>query len=159
MASLELRNEIFRIVFRFAGRKFSQSLATGSESIAIGLKASLEQRIKLIKTKMLAPPPADCDIAEYLIHGVAVPIEPSAPAVSKESVTFSDACELYFDSFLRSSIEDESFEMLQTHKRNLARHIGNVNVQQFSRRTAQRYINKRSKEPGIRGKRGRDYRN
>ena len=91
MASLELRNEIFRIVFRFAGRKFSQSLATGSESIAIGLKASLEQRIKLIKTKMLAPPPADCDIAEYLIHGVAVPIEPSAPAVSKESVTFSDA--------------------------------------------------------------------
>ena len=39
--------------------------------------------------------------------------------------------------------------MLQTHKRNLIRHIGNRNVTGINQSAAQDYINKRSKEPGI----------
>ena len=152
MASLEQRNGTYRIVFRYAGKKLSQSLATEKESVALGLKASLEERIKLIRTKMLPPPPVDCVIAEYLIHGISVPVEPSVPSVS-QPVKFYELCERFFDSFLRSSIEDESFDMLQTHKRNLVRHLGQKIIRRISQGTAQEYINKRSEEPGIRGNR------
>ena len=55
MASLEKRNGIYRIVFRYAGRKFSQSLATDDQAVAIGFKTSLEQRIKLVKGKVIPP--------------------------------------------------------------------------------------------------------
>ncbi len=150
MASLEQRNGNYRIVFRYAGRKFSQSLATNDISVAAGLKAALEQRIKLVKTNVLPPPPTECSIEDYLIHGTTVQLESQSPSISK-SPTFSEACEIYFGSFLRSSIEEESFKMLQTHKRNLIRHIGSKPIRKVGRSTAQTFINKRSEESGIRG--------
>ena len=107
--------------------------------------ASVEQRLKLIKTNVLPAPDANIDIVEYLVHGLSTPIKESQEIVSKfESLT--DVCERYFDCFLRSSIEEDSFDMLQTHKRHLVRHIGNKRVSSINQTSAQRYINKRSKE-------------
>ena len=60
MASIELRNGNYRIVFRFNGKRFSRSLSTDQESAAISAKMAVEQRIKLIKSKLL-PPPAEQD--------------------------------------------------------------------------------------------------
>lgn len=150
MDSLEQRNGKFRLVFRYAGQKYSQSLATDEESVAAGLKAALEQRIKLVKTSVLPPPPDECSVEDYLIHGTSVPVEQQSPGISK-TLSLSDACEIYFDSFLRSSIEEESFKMLQTLKRNLIRHIGSQAIRKVGHSTAQTFIKKRSEEPGIRG--------
>jgi hypothetical protein len=108
MASLEQRNENYRIVFRFEGRKYSRSLSTNNVTEANGMLASVEQRLKLIKTNVLPAPDANIDIVEYLVHGLSTPIKEAQEIVSKfESLT--DVCERYFECFLRSSIEEESF--------------------------------------------------
>ena len=87
MASLEQRNGIYRIVFRYAGRRYSQTLATADQSVAAGLKASLEQRLKLVKGNVIPRPADNIDIAGYLIHGTSVPTTQSKSIASASFVS------------------------------------------------------------------------
>jgi len=73
MASIEPRNGAFRIVFRFGGRKYSRTLNTCDPSVASSAKTTVEQRIKLIKSGILPPPPDGHDVAGYLISGESTP--------------------------------------------------------------------------------------
>ena len=150
MASLEQRNGKFRLVFRFNGQKFSRTIETESESAAVTLKGSLEQRLKLIKTKMVPPPSENDDIAEYLIHGRSVPASTKTERLP-DHLSVTELGELFFSSFLKSSIEEGSFRMMQIHRRNLNRHLGKASVSKLSQSTVQRYIARRAKDNGIRG--------
>ena len=59
---------------------------------------------------------------------------------------------MYFDAFLKESIEENSFGMLQTHRNNLERLIGRrTKAATFGTGDIQKYVDKRSKEPGRRG--------
>lgn len=49
MASLERRNGSFRIVFRYAGRKFGRSLKTANEKAATACLARLEDNLRRLE--------------------------------------------------------------------------------------------------------------
>ncbi len=154
MASIEQRNGIFRIVFRFQGRRFSQSLGTNDEAAAVGIKTAVEQRIKLIKSKLLPGPSVGEDVVEFLMHGKSQPDKTGIieKAQQKAEISFGGICKRYFDNFLRSSVEDASFQTLELHRRHLLRHIGaDKKARAVNARVSQKYINLRSKDPGIRG--------
>ena len=59
---------------------------------------------------------------------------------------------MYFEAFLKESIEENSYSMLQTHRNNLERLIGKrTKVADFGTGDIQKYIDRRAKEPGRRG--------
>ncbi len=66
MASLELRSDRFRIVFRIGGRKLHASLKTTDRKEAEGCLARLEENLRLVERGRLIPPP-DADIPTFLL--------------------------------------------------------------------------------------------
>ena len=48
MAALELRNKTYRVVFMYAGKKYSYSLDTGKEDVANALRGGVEKTLMLV---------------------------------------------------------------------------------------------------------------
>jgi hypothetical protein len=64
-ASLELRNKTFRVVFMYAGKKYSYSLDTGSRDDAEALVGGVEKTLMRIEQKLL-PVPDGVDIVSFV---------------------------------------------------------------------------------------------
>jgi hypothetical protein len=57
MASLELRNKKYRVVFVLGGRKYGYTLNTGDSSTAEALRGGVEKTLMLISQGALRLPP------------------------------------------------------------------------------------------------------
>ena len=157
MAFMENRNGKFRIKFRFDGRQYSRSLKTGNEQKASLAKGQIERNLELVSLGLLEVPDV-CDVFDFFLTGKAQE-KPSAAARAKESkkqstgsLSIERLFKMYFDAFLKESIEENSFGMLQTHRNNLERLIGKrTKAATFGTGDIQKYVDKRAKEPGRRG--------
>lgn len=158
MAFLENRNGKFRIKFRFEGRQYSRALKTSNEQKAGLAKGQVERNLELVSLGLLQVPDA-CDVFDFFLHG-KVEEKPTVDARAKESkkqsagnLSIERLFNLYFDAFLKESIEENSFGMLETHRNNLERLIGKrTKAATFGSGDIQKYVDKRSREPGRRGK-------
>ena len=56
MASLELRNQTYRVVFMYAGKKYGYSLDTGKPDVAAALRGGVEKTLMLIGQGALRVP-------------------------------------------------------------------------------------------------------
>ena len=157
MASIEKRGGKYRAIFRFEGQKYSGSLGTDKRQKAELARGQIERNLELVSLGMLAVPD-DCDVFHFFLTGQASvhsshdgkPSNSAAPATGRLSI--SKLFELYFDAFLKESIEENSYRMLQTHRNNLIRLIGKTaKVNNFGTGDIQKYIDKRAKEKGRRG--------
>ena len=68
MASLELRNQKYRVVFMHAGRKYGYSLDTADLETAEGLRGGVEKTLMLIQQKAI-PVPEGIDMVEFVKAG------------------------------------------------------------------------------------------
>jgi integrase len=158
MAFMENRNGKFRIKFRFEGRQYSRSLNTSNEQKAGLAKGQIERNLELVSLGLLEVPDA-CDVFDFFLTG-KVQEKPTADARAKESkkqsagtLSIERLFNMYFDAFLKESIEENSFGMLETHRNNLERLIGKrTKAAAFGTGDIQKYVDKRAKEPGRRGK-------
>ena len=103
--------------------------------------------------------PDDCDIFNFFLTGKAQEnpdCETRAKANRKNGssgLSIERLFKIYFDAFLKESIEENSYGMLQTHRNNLERILGKrTKIGAFSTGDIQKYVDKRAKEPGRRGK-------
>ncbi len=157
MAFLENRNGKFRLKFRFRGKQISRSLKTANEQKASLAKGQIERNQELVSLGLLQVPD-DCDIFDFFLIG-KVKDEQAEKNNGKDrkkrvakGLSIERLFKMYFDAFLKESIEENSFSMLQTHRNNLERLIGKrTSVATFGTGDIQKYVDKRSKEPGRRG--------
>lgn len=75
MASLELRNKTYRVVFMHAGRRYGYSLGTGDRQTAEALAGGIDKTLMLIAQGALEVP-AGGDVVAFVRHGG----KPPAPA-------------------------------------------------------------------------------
>ena len=158
MAFLENRNGKYRIKFRFEGRQYARSLKTSSQQKADLAKGQIERNLELVSLGLLQVP-EDCDVFDFFLTG-KVEEKPAAEARAKANrkkgnagLSIERLFKIYFDAFLKESIEENSYGMLQTHRNNLERILGKrTKVATFGTRDIQKYVDKRAKEPGRRGK-------
>jgi hypothetical protein len=66
MASLESHYGKYRIVFRFAGQKYSQSLKTNNERLALATLARVDDNLARLEMGQLEPP-AEADLVTFLL--------------------------------------------------------------------------------------------
>lgn len=148
MASLELRNGIYRVVFRYGGLKFARSLKTDQQSEANLALAKLEDNLRRVANGSLLLEPG-ADIPTVLLSSGAF----SKKAKLDKTPLFGELIERYVASIPTDSIENSTWRMLNIHVRHLKRLVGiRTRPASFSLHHLQAYVNARSAEPGLRGK-------
>lgn len=158
MASIEKRGGKYRVTFRFGGKKYGRSVGTDKIQKAQIAKAQIERNMELVSIGVLDVP-AGCDIFDFFLTGKI--LDQTATIEKEQAIRKRESSQLsievlfnmYFDAFLKESIEKNSFGMLQTHRNTLERLIGKrTKAAAFGSGDIQKYVDKRSKEPGRRGK-------
>ena len=143
MASLELRDHIYRAVFRFRGRKYGYSLNTGDRQTAEGLLGGLERTLMLISQGVIQVP-EDADIVAYFKSGgqTAEKPKPAPPPL-----TLGSLFDRYLETQAAGSLEDSSVATVRTQLGHLRRTFGErFAVRELTMGDLQRYVGERVKK-------------
>lgn len=148
MASIEKRGHSYRIVFRFDGRKFTRSLKTSSERDATASLARLEDNLRRVELGTLSIPEGS-DVATFLLSDGKKTVNRRRAEVN----TIAQLFDAYFASLPVNSLEESTLASMHIHRDHFLRIVGpKVHIQSLQLDDLQRYVEVRSREPGLRGR-------
>lgn len=146
MASLERRGTKFRLVFRYAGRKFQHPLRTASEREAAACLERVEENIRLLERGRLALPP-DADLPTFLLSDGRLNERP----VPRARLTLDGFRARYLDAHSQGSLEAKTLQTVRTHFTHFVASLGAAfDVQSLSLTHLQDHVNRRARCVGIR---------
>jgi hypothetical protein len=149
MASLELRNQAYRVVFMFRGRKFGFSLETGDRQTAEALTGGVEKTLMLIGQGALVVPD-DADVVAFVRTGGKEPQEP--PPAAPAPITFVAFKEQYLETHGHGAMEENSLDTIRMHLGHFEKSLGGrFTVQDLALADLQQHVNRR-REKKYRGK-------
>jgi len=154
MASLEKRNGRFRVIFCYAGRKFSQSLKTRNEKAASVAVARLEDNLSRVELGYL-PVPEGIDLATFLLSDGRLPKRPAINHSQRaQPQTLGELLDKFLASFTPGALEPSTEHCLRIHAGHFKRTFGkNRPLDSIDLAAVQDYIETRSRAKGLRGKR------
>lgn len=142
MASLENRNGSYRVVFRYAGRRFSSSLGTTRSTEARACVARLDDNLRRVELGLIAVP-SGADIAAFLLSDGRISNRLSIPAVQ----TLDELFDCYFANVPSGSLEENTLYGMRIHIAHLYRILGKrILLEGLSTASLQGYIAKRGSE-------------
>ena len=148
MASLEKRPHGYRVVFMFRGEKIARSLQTKDPKQAKSTLARMEDTLRRIELGTLQIPDG-ADVATFLLSDGNLAAKPRY----EKPVTLTQIFDEYFANLPAGTNEATTIDGMRLHQRHLERLLGSeFHVQQLTTSDLQGFIEKRSKEKGIRGK-------
>ncbi len=147
MASLEKRPHGFRVVFMFRGEKHARSLQTKDPKQAKSTLARMEDTLRRIELGTLQVPDG-ADIATFLLSDGILAAKPR----NEKPITLTQIFDEYFANLPAGANEATTIDGMRLHQRHLERLLGaEFHVQRLTVSDLQGFIEKRSKEKGIRG--------
>lgn len=151
MAWLEQRNKNYQLVLRYDGKKCKRSLKTSSIEVAEEILERVERRIRLIEMGDISIPD-DADVISYLISGESHERRKIHKPRQTE-YTLKKLCEEYLESLPPGALEGTTLETAKVHMKHLKSVLGETfAVRNLNLKILQNYVNDRSEEVGIRGK-------
>jgi integrase len=148
MASLEKRPHGYRVVFMFRGEKIARSLQTKDPKQAKSTLARMEDTLRRIELGTLQIPDG-ADVATFLLSDGNLAAKPR----NEKPITLTQIFDEYFANLPAGANEATTIDGMRLHQRHLERLLGaEFHVQQLTASDLQGFIEKRSKEKGIRGK-------
>jgi integrase len=146
MASLELRSNRYRIVFRFAGGKFQTPLKTTDAKEAKACLSRLEENLRLVERGRLIPPP-DAELGTFLLSDGQISKKPTLTEV----LTLETLVGEYMGVHSNGALEKNTLETRAMHLRHLTQTLGSsFSLKQLKVTDLQGHITRRSKALGIR---------
>jgi integrase len=141
MASLELRNQTYRVVFMFRGRKYGYSLDTGDHDTAEALRGGVEKTLMRVEQNLL-PFPEATDIVEFVKHDGRPPQKeipaPSAP------LSLTQLKEKYLDAHGVGAMEANSLATVRMHLGHFEKTLGGrFAVRDLALTDLQRHVSER----------------
>jgi len=121
MAVIQERNESFRVLFCYLGKRYSLTLGKVAESEAQAFAGNVDLLLMRIKQKLIQIPPG-VDIGDFLLHGGKVP--EAVVAVAGERVTFSDFKDRYIEVHKNGGMEANSLGTVTMHLGHIERTLG-----------------------------------
>ena len=126
MATLQVRNKSYRILFCFGGRRHAFTLGTVGKKEAELVAANVDRILLRVEQNLLTIPPG-VDVVAFVQNGGRVPeTELVTPAV----VTFGSLRDKYLASHANGAMEDSSISALRLH----LKHIGETLGERFALR-------------------------
>ena len=149
MAWIELDHSgNYHVSFRLGERRYKRSLKTTKRQDAEWLASRLEENLSLVERGRLAIPDG-ADIPRFLLSDGKV----SQKLTPKKVVTLENLMTAYFDSLPAGAVEESTIQGMRIHERHLCRLLGETfAIQSLTPADLQRYVDARSREPGIRGR-------
>src|SRR5262249_41659740 len=111
MASLERRNQTYRVVFMYAGRKHGYSLDTGDEQTALALRGGVEKTLMLIEHGALHIPDG-ADVVQFVKNGGKMVEEQKSPPAP---LTLGQLKEKYVQTHGQGAMEANSLATVRMH--------------------------------------------
>ena len=121
MASLEKRNQTYRIVFMHGGKRHGFSLKTGDRREAETLAGGVEKTLMRIEQKLLKVP-LGVDIVKFVQNDGQV--EEAAPAPAAEPITFAQFRDRYLATHESGGMESDSLRTVRIHLGHIAATLG-----------------------------------
>lgn len=144
MASLELRNHTYRVVFMFRGHKYGYSLDTGNRDTAEALRGGVEKTLMRVQQNLL-PFPDDSDIVEFVKQDGRLPEKKVAASPTPLSLT--QLMEKYLDAHRIGAMEADSLATVRMHLRHFEKTLGGrFAVRQLTLADLQRHVSERSRK-------------
>jgi integrase len=142
MASLQLRNGSWRVIFRFRGLQHFVTLGNVDEIDAQGTKARYESLMRLIKQRLLTVP-SEMDIVTFLqLDGR--PADSDVPSQSPQ-LALAELGSSYLKAIGNGSVEQNTIYTTKIHLAHLARTLGErFGIDELKHGDLQRHINRRS---------------
>src|SRR4051812_13967405 len=113
MASLELRNQKYRVVFMYAGRKYGYSLDTCDRHTAEALRGGVEKTLMLIGQGAFDIPEG-ADIVTFVRHGGRPPTK-TPETLAPARLSFTSFKSSYLDARSGGSMEVNSLATARMH--------------------------------------------
>lgn len=149
MAWLTKRGNVFHLGFRYSGRIFRTSLKTTEQRVANAAVNRVDENLRLVETGRLELPSDTRELPTFLLSDGKLSEKPELPDVTS-------LCEV-FDAYLIAmsdgSMELNSLATIRIHANHLQRILGGkLSLKSISFADLQKYVDTRSKENGIRGR-------
>ncbi len=147
MATLERRQNRFRIVLRLNGKKFSRSIKTADEVEAQDALARINDGLRRIELGILTPPDG-ADVVTFLFSDGKIENPQQAPKVR----SLQQLVDTFFASIIGGAIENATLSCMKTHLSHLKRILGNRFLfAEIQQKDLRHYAEQRLKEKGRRG--------
>jgi integrase len=144
MASLERRNETFRVVFMHGGRKYGYSLGTGDKKTADQLVKGVETLLWELD-QAYRQLPAGVGVVEYLRKGGKV--DPTPMTQPEERVTLASLRERYLAVLQIGAVEPSTLYTIRIHLKHVAASLGDrFDVRGLSLIDLQSHIDRRHRK-------------
>ncbi len=121
MATLQLRSDSYRILFRYLRQQHALSIGEVTESEAFQWKFRVEHLLMRLKQRLLEIPPG-CTIVQFMLHDGKPPANLST-AVRKDT-TFGHLRDQYVETFSNGAIEANTLYTVKIHLNHLETTIG-----------------------------------
>jgi len=142
------RTGIFKVAVRVADSRLKRSLQTTDRKEAESIRGTVENTLSAIERGWLAVPEG-IDLGDFLISGGKAGAKLTVPRTLKLSELF----EQYFTSLPTGSLEESTLYCMRLHEKQLYRFFGKgFAIQKLTTADLQRYVEKRSKDKGRRGR-------
>lgn len=148
MASIEFRGNSFRIVFRYAGEKFSRSLKTDNDQIANAALGRLVDNLRRLE-QGLASVPEGADLCQFLLSDGRMHVR---EAHKPEQIrTLGGLLDKFWASIDSQRLEETTNHCIKIHIGHLKRELGNNRrLNTIGLPDLQSYVDKRATAQGIR---------
>jgi hypothetical protein len=144
MAWLEKRGESYRIIFRFAGRRFARSLDSADRREAKSALTRLEDNLRFVEVGPLDVPPG-VDLFSFLVSDGRLNGQPK----DQDWLTLKEFFDRYLESPPAGAKEENTSYTERIHIRHLLRVLGSrTTLRSITAKELQSYINERSTENG-----------
>ncbi len=150
MAWLELdrRTRHFKVAFRLGDRRIKRSLRTADADEASDALAVVADTLRAVERGWISIP-ENVDAGQFLLSGGRV----TEALVLPRSLRLSELFDAYFGNLPEGSLEQSTIDGMRIHQRHLYRILGkSFDMQSLRTPDLQRYIERRSKERGRRGR-------
>jgi integrase len=142
VASLQLRNGSWRVIFRYKGFQHFVTIGEVEEIEAQGVKARYEYLLRLLKQRLLSVP-SGMDIVAFLRHDGKPP--DTTPESSQSEITFVQFRDGYLKTFGNGALEQNTLYTSKIHLAHLANTLGDrFLIDGLQHADLQRHINRRS---------------
>jgi integrase len=146
MATLERRNDRFRLIFYLAGKRYTASLQTADDREANAIAGSVERTLMLLKQGVLDVPEGG-DLVAFVLSGGKRSGKPKPPAVR----TLGELRDRYLAAHELGAMEENSLDTVKMHLRHIVRTLGaSFRLQTLESAHIQQHIDRRSRQKGIR---------
>jgi integrase len=146
MASLELRNKTYRLVFMHDGKKYGYSLDTRDKPTAEALRGGVEKTLMMINQHLIFIP-QDTDIVAFVKAGGHV-IEKLKAA--PRGIQLSTLIEIYLEALGNGSMEQNSLATVRMHLKHFVGSLGGrFDVRSLTMDDLQKHINRRKQRSPV----------